>query len=120
MLPIAVTAVDERYGAIQGVVAAIAFLPFGGLFAYAMGYVPALLAGIFVAVLDCVADLGDYRTPAAMAAGSGITLLLLLTVVGTQSAPELGFAAIGGAVGAIAAGVCAMIAPRRVPSFPSA
>jgi hypothetical protein len=49
--------------------------------------------------------------------------LLLLNVADVENPLEtvmLGFGGAAAAVGAIAAGVCAMIAPRRVPSTSSA
>jgi hypothetical protein len=124
ILPIALTAVPGLDGMLQGVAGAIALLPFGALFAYALGYLPALVTGIAVAAMDCVADLGEYRTAAAIVAGAGITLLMLAGAVGLE-VPEnaeidLRFAAGAGAAGAIAAGVCAMIAPRRVPVWRAA
>ena len=123
MLPIAVTAIDGPFGVVEGVVGALAFLPLGGMFAYMLGYLPALLTGLAVAAADCVVDLGAYRTPVAIMAGSCVTLLLLVNVSDVENPIEmglLGFGGAAGAVGAIAAGVCAMIAPRRVPSPPSA
>jgi hypothetical protein len=123
MLPIAVTAIDGPFGVLQGLMGAFAMLPVGALFAYMLGYLPALLTGLAVAAADCVIDLGAYRTPVAILAGSCVTLLLLLNVSDVENPLEkglLGFGGAAGAVGAIAAGVCAMIAPRRVPSTSSA
>jgi len=123
ILPISLTAIDEPFGFVQGLIAALALLPAGGLFAYMLGYLPALLTGLAVAAADCIVDLGAYRTPVAIMAGCCVTLLLLLNVSDVENPMDLGlwrFPAAAGAVGAIAAGVCAMIAPRRVPSPPSA
>jgi hypothetical protein len=118
MLPIALTAIDGPFGFLEGLVGALAMLPFGALFAYMLGYLPALLTGLAVAAADCVVDLGTYRTPVAILAGSGVTLVLLLNVADAENSIETGLLPFGGvaaAVGAIASGVCAMIAPRRVP-----
>jgi hypothetical protein len=118
MLPIAVTAIDGPFGVLEGLLGAIAMLPFGALFAYMLGYLPALLTGLAVAAADCVIDLGAYRTPMAIVAGSCVTLLLLLNVSDVENPLATGVSGFGSAaaaVGAIAAGVCAMIAPRRVP-----
>jgi hypothetical protein len=123
MLPIALTAIDGPFGFLEGLLGAFAMLPVGALFAYMLGYLPALLTGLAVATADCVIDLGAYRTPVAIMAGSCVTLLLLLNVADVENPLEtvmLGFGGAAGAVGAIAAGVCAMIAPRRVPSTSSA
>jgi hypothetical protein len=123
MLPIAVTAIDGPLGILEGLLGALAMLPVGALFAYMLGYFPALLTGLAVAAADCVIDLGAYRTPVAILAGGCVTLLLLLNVSDAENPLEtglLGFGGAAGAVGAIAAGVCAMIAPRRVPSTSSA
>jgi lysozyme family protein len=99
-------------------------LPFGGLFAYMLGYLPALATGFAVAATDCVADLGQFRTPFAIVIGAAITVSLLYGVSGMENQAEpVGYAgagAVAAAVVAIAGGVCAMIAPRRVPSWPSA
>lgn len=123
MLPIGMTAVDGPFGFLDGLIGALALLPVGGLFAYMLGYLPALMTGLVVAAADCLIDLGAYRTPLAIVAGCWVTLLLLLNVSDAETTIDLGlwrFPAAAGAVGAIAAGVCAMIAPRRVPSHPSA
>lgn len=123
MLPIGMTAIDGPFGFIDGVIGALALLPVGGLFAYMLGYLPALVTGLVVAVADCIVDFGAYRTPAAIMAGCFVTLLLLLNVSDAETTMDLGlwrFPAAAAAVGAIAAGVCAMIAPRRVPSPPLA
>lgn len=121
--PVALTAVEGPFGPLEGMISALALLPFGGLFAYMLGYVPAVVTGFAVALVDCITDLGSYRTPAAIVLGASVTLILLFSIgVGDASAGEMveGFGAVAGSVGAIAGGVCAMIAPRRVPSWPSA
>jgi uncharacterized membrane protein YccC len=123
MLPIGMTAIDGPFGFVEGLIGALALLPVGGLFAYMLGYLPALVTGLAVAAADCIVDFGAYRTPFAILAGCCVTLLLLLNVSDVENPMDFGlwrFPAVAGAVGAIAAGVCAMIAPRRVPSPPSA
>lgn len=124
VLPVAVTANDGPLGPIEGVLSALALLPLGALFAYMIGYGPALITGGVVAVVDCLADLGEYRTPVAIVLGAGVTLALFLGVSELPDRPRVealdGAASVAAAVGAMAAGVSAMIAPRRVPSWRSA
>ena len=124
VLPVALTANDGPLGPIEGGLSALALLPLGALFAYMIGYGPALITGGVVAVVDCLADLGEYRTPVAIIVGAGVTVALFL---GVSDLPERrnvqmvdGAAAVAAAVGAMAAGVSAMIAPRRVPLWRSA
>lgn len=124
VLPVAVTANDGPLGPIEGVLSALALLPLGALFAYMIGYGPALATGVAVALADCLVDLGSYRTPAAIVLGAGVTLALFLGVSEFPDRPRVealdGAASVAAAVGAMAAGVSALIAPRRVPSWPSA
>lgn len=120
MLPVAMTAIEGPLGPIEGFLSALAFLPLGSLFAYMLGYMPALLTGAAVAVVDCLVDLGAYRTPVAIVLGAGVTIALFLNVSDLPERPSVqmidGAGAVAAAVGALAAGVCAMIAPRRVPA----
>lgn len=120
MLPLALTAIGEPHGVLLGLLGMLTMLPFGGLFAYALGWMPALATGLVIATIDCVADLDEFRTPAAIATGAAITVALLLAAVGLEEPVMFhgyaGAAAIAGSVGAIAAGMCAMIARRRVPN----
>jgi hypothetical protein len=121
MVPIALTAIEGANGLVEGVLGVIALLPLGGLFAYMLGYVPALVTGLAVAVADCLFDLGQYRTPVAILMGAFITLALFQSAAGLDDPPANAesFGFIAGATGAFAAGICAMVAPRRVPQFMS-
>jgi hypothetical protein len=115
MLPIALTAIDGTFGIIEGLIATLVYLPLGGVVAYMLGYLPAAVTGLAVALIDLMTNLGSYRTAAATALGASVTVALLCVSTGV----EIGFVsgssvwALAAAVGAIAAGVCAMIAPRR-------
>jgi hypothetical protein len=124
MLPIAMTATGGLLGPLEGLVSTLGLLPLGALFAYMIGYGPALVTGVAVALADCVVDLGSYRTAVAIVLGAGVTLALFLGVSELPDRPRVevldGAAAVAGAVGAIAAGVSAMIAPRRVPASSAA
>lgn len=124
MLPVAMTAIEGPLGPIEGFLSTIALLPLGGLFAYMLGYAPALMTGAAVAVVDCVVDLGSYRTPAAIVLGAGVTLALFLGVSELPDRPRVesldGAASVAASIGAIAAGVSAMIARRRVPAWSAA
>lgn len=119
MLPIAMTATGGPLGPVEGILSALALLPVGSLFAYMLGYLPALTTGLVVALADCVADLGTYRTPFAIVMGATITVALLYGVSGMENQAEpvgyWGAGLVAAAIGALAAGVSAMIAPRRVP-----
>ncbi len=122
ILPVAVTANDGPLGPIEGVLSALALLPLGALFGYMIGYGPAIITGTVVAVLDCLADLGEYRTPVAIAVGAGVTVALFYGVSDLPDRQSVetvhGAAAVAAAIGAMAAGVSAMVARRRVPSPP--
>ncbi len=124
MLPIALTAIEGPLGPLEGFLSTLALLPLGALFAYMLGYAPALLTGAAVAVVDCLVDLGTYRTPAAIVLGAGVTLALFLNVSDLPERPSIqmqdGAAAVAAAVGAFAAGVSAMLAQRRVPAAAAA
>ncbi|MGE5266825.1 MAG: hypothetical protein ACM3L9_05595 [Deltaproteobacteria bacterium] len=119
-LPISLTAIPGPVGALQGLLAIVAMMPVGIPIAYAMGYVPAVLTGATVAALDCVVDLRSYRVPVAIVLGGSITVLLLYRVIAADGMANDGqystALAVAGAVGAIAAGVSALLAPRRFPS----
>ena len=121
MLPIASTAIDGPFGIVEGLTAAVVFLPVGGLVAYMLGFMPAAVTGLAVALVDLVTDLGSYRTPVAMLMGAGVTLALLYGAAGTEFGSASGppGSALAAAVGAIAAGVCAMITPRRAAEYRS-
>ncbi|OYW52605.1 MAG: hypothetical protein B7Y80_16245 [Hyphomicrobium sp. 32-62-53] len=124
MLPIAMTATGGPLGPLEGLVSTLGLLPLGALFAYMIGYGPALVTGAAVALADCVVDLGSYRTPAAIVLGAGVTLVLFLGISELPDRPRVealdGAASVAAAIGAMAAGVCAMIAPRRAPVWPAA
>jgi hypothetical protein len=121
MLPFALTAIEGPNSLIEGVLGVFALLPLGGLFAYMLGYVPALVTGTVVAVADCLLDFGQYRTPVVILMGAFITLALFHSLAGLDDPPTSAdsFGLIAGATGAFAAGICAMVAPRRVPQFRS-
>jgi len=124
MLPIALTAIEGPLGPLEGLLSMLGLLPLGALFAYMIGYGPALATGVAVALADCVVDLGSYRTPTAIVLGAGMTLALFLGVSELPDRPRVealdGAASVAAAIGALAAGVCAMIAPRRAPVWPAA
>lgn len=119
-LPISLTAIPGPFGTVQGLLGMVAMMPIGIPMAYMMGYVPAVATGAAVAALDCVIDFGAYRVPVAIVLGCSITVLLLYRLIESDIAMDDGqystALAVAGAVGAIAAGVCALIAPRRFPS----
>jgi hypothetical protein len=121
MLPIALTAIDGPFGIVQGLTAAFVFLPVGGVVAYMLGFMPAAVTGLAVALVDLVTDLGSYRTPLATALGASITVALLYGSAGVDLGSDSGGPAwaLAAAVGAIAAGVCAMIGPRRAAEYRS-
>lgn len=124
MLPVAMTAIEGPLGPLEGLVSTLGLLPLGALFAYMIGYGPALVTGVAVALADCVVDLGSYRTAAAIVLGAGVTLALFLGVSEFPDRPRVealdGAASVAAAIGALAAGVSAMIARRRVPVWPAA
>lgn len=124
MLPVAMTATEGPLGPFEGFLSTLAFLPLGALFAYMLGYAPALATGAAVAAVDCLVDLGTYRTAVAIIIGAGVTLALFYWASDLSERPRVdmvgGASAVAASVGAFAAGVCAMIAPRRVPAWPAA
>ncbi len=124
MLPIALTAVEGPLGPLKGLVSMLGLLPLGALFAYMIGYAPALVTGVMVALADCFVDMGSYRTPAAIVLGASVSLALFLSVSELPDRPRVealdGAASVAAAIGALAAGVSAMIAPRRAPVWPAA
>lgn len=124
MLPIAMTATEGPLGPLEGLVSTLGLLPLGALFAYMIAYGPALVTGVAVALADCFVDLGTFRTPAAIVLGAGVTLALFLGVSEFPDRPRVealdGAASVAAAIGAIAGGVCAMVAPRRAPGWPAA
>jgi hypothetical protein len=119
-LPISLTAIPGPLGAIQGLMGIVAMMPVGIPMAYVMGYVPAVLTGAAVAALDCVTDLQSYRVPVAIVLGGAITVLLLYRLIAADGMANDGqystALAVAGAVGAIAAGVSGLLAPRRFPT----
>jgi hypothetical protein len=121
-LPVSLTAVPGPLGPIRGLLGMVAMMPIGLPVAYALGYAPALLTGAAVAIMDCVVDPGSYRSVAAILLGALITVGLLHWATGFDlggNAHEfLPGSAVAAAVGAIAAGVCAWLAPPRVASTP--
>jgi hypothetical protein len=121
MLPIALTAIEGPLGILQGLTAAVVFLPMGGAVAYMLGLLPAAVTGLAVALVDLVTDLGSYRTPAATVLGATVTVVLLYGSAGVDLGSDSGGPAwaLAAAIGAMAAGVCAMIAPRRAPTYRS-
>lgn len=120
LLPISLTAVPGTLGTVQGLLGMVAMMPIGIPMAYVMGYVPAVVTGSVVAALDCIVDWRGYRVPVAIVLGCSITVLLLYQLIESDIAMDDGqystALVVAGATGAIAAGVSAILAPRRIPA----
>lgn len=117
LAPVAGSALPGPEGIVTGLLGVVALMPAGIPFAYLIGYLPAALTGLALALVDLLVDLQTFRIPAAIALGALVTVALLHATVGRdETGANLGylpFAAVAGATGAIAAAVCALLAPRR-------
>jgi hypothetical protein len=89
-------------------------VPIGIAFAYFVGSGPALLTGLAVAAADLTTDLRRYRPIVASAVGGAITLVVFSNEIARSAEGVLKYGGLALA-GAVAAGICAMLAPRRVP-----
>lgn len=117
LVPLVGSELPDAATILAGLIGIVALMPAGLPFAYLLGYLPAALTGLAVALVDLLVDLRTFRTPAAIALGGLVTVGLLHASVGRdETGTSLGyvqFAALAGAIGAIAAAVCALLAPRR-------
>jgi hypothetical protein len=88
-------------------------IPISITFAYFVGSGPALLTGLAVAAADLTTDLKGYRPFVASAVGAAITLIVFRNEIAGEADGALKYGGLALA-GAVAAAICAMLAPRRV------